>query len=491
MKKRDCRKIWSNRTSIYDVKNMKKNGIIKPKTGVPKTAALVACGGCGLKTFYGADGLTVHKGNHANMDSGHSVFYCNDVCAAVDWEINRENSNVQNKGFRPLRKANYWVQSKASTKARKMLRRAVEQGELPDLDAIMHEIRVQRQVGGAQSAAIAKKLPGNDEEDKQAGMTGTQKAKRHIIRGAAHLVDFDKYPEPDVWFGKEPPKGTTKEQIAREKRERFNADTAEIKRIQRDGSVVGGKGTIDKNAPSKPVEEKRPKPSKWKGVSKVSLAAEPNSGAGFEDAREMYKVRQSEKRSDELPTSVLGTRAAGAPTFVQDAPPPSSRQSLAYLIPTLFAIRFAHRSLRRSSSGRGTQRRREPRRQGPRSPTGDERPRNNSSSRQSTIPTTNRRGRGRESSTSGGSTTSRSQRGGSNSWRIRRASTGSNTTLPRTGETTKAWYQNQGRAWWTQRTTQHYSGKAWKTSSCQGKTNLKRCVPKNVFRWGGGGMEGR
>ncbi|GMI44321.1 hypothetical protein TrCOL_g11367 [Triparma columacea] len=288
VKKKDCRKIWSNRTSIYDVENMRKNGIIKAKTGVPKTAALVACGGCGLKTFYGADGLTVHKGNHGNMDAGHTVYYCNDVCAAVDWEINRENINVQHKGFRPLRKANYWVQSRAASKARAMLRRAVEGGELPDLDRIMHEIRVQRSVGAAQSAAIAKKLPGNEEEDRQAGMSGTDKAKRHIIRGAAHLVDFDSYPEPDVWFGKEPPKGSTREQIAREKRERYNADVKEVERIVREGNMMG-KGMVDKNARSKTVKEKVPNPAKWKGGSKVSLKADPNSGAAFEDAKEMYK----------------------------------------------------------------------------------------------------------------------------------------------------------------------------------------------------------
>ena len=54
-------------------------------------------------------------------------------------------------------------------------------------------------------------------------------------------------------------------------------------------------------------------------------------------------MRGSEERSDELPTLVLGTRATGAPTFIQVAPPPLSQQSFASLMPTLFAIRFAHR----------------------------------------------------------------------------------------------------------------------------------------------------
>ena len=46
---------------------------------------------------------------------------------------------------------------------------------------------------------------------------------------------------------------------------------------------------VDKNARSKPVKEKAPNPAKWKGGSKVSLKADPNSGAAFEDAKEMYK----------------------------------------------------------------------------------------------------------------------------------------------------------------------------------------------------------
>lgn len=246
------------------------------------------------------------------MDNGESVFYCNDVCAAVDWEISRENFNAQNKGFKPLRRANYWVQSQAAVKARSMLRSAVQKGRLPDLDSIMHEIRVQRQLGRSQSISIAKSLPSNADEDRQGGLTGTERAKRHIIRGANHLVDFDSYPEPDVWFGKEPPRGTFKEQVAREQRERYIADMAEIERIQKEGNTLG-KGTMDKNATSKVAEEKRPNPAKWKGQSKVSLSASPSSGAAFKDVKETYKssaVLQREKDAEARKVAVASAKIA-------------------------------------------------------------------------------------------------------------------------------------------------------------------------------------
>eukprot|EP00518_Triparma_eleuthera_P020903 CAMPEP_0197557644 /NCGR_PEP_ID=MMETSP1320-20131121/17501_1 /TAXON_ID=91990 /ORGANISM="Bolidomonas sp., Strain RCC2347" /LENGTH=548 /DNA_ID=CAMNT_0043118895 /DNA_START=126 /DNA_END=1768 /DNA_ORIENTATION=+ len=287
VKRKDCRRIWSKRTGIYDMENKQ----APANTGVPKTAAMVCCGGCGLKTFYGADGLTVHQGVHGNMDDGHLVYYCNDVCAAVDWELNRENINKQDtsgKGRKPLRKANYWVQSMAATKARKMLRAAVDRGELPDLDRIMHEIKVQRQLGKTQSAAIARTLPGNDEENKDNVLTGTQKAKRHIIQGAAYYEKLDSYPEPDIWHGAEPPRGTYKEQVAREKACRYLEDVREVERIVREGSNRP-KGSVDKNAPSKPAPEKKVNPNKYKGGSKLSLVAEPGSGADFDDKKEMYK----------------------------------------------------------------------------------------------------------------------------------------------------------------------------------------------------------
>ncbi|GMH71411.1 hypothetical protein TL16_g05643 [Triparma laevis f. inornata] len=294
VKKKDCRKIWSKRTGIYD---LKKPSNTRNNTGVPKTAALVSCGGCGLKTFYGADGLSVHQGSHGNMDSGHLVFYCNDVCAAVDWEINRENINKLNsgKGRKPTRKANYWVQSQAATAARKMLRKAVERGELPDLEEIMQEIKVQRNLGRSQSVAIAKTLPGEAEEQKAGGMTGTQRAKGHIIKGAKYHTTMTSYPEPDIWHGKEPPKGTYREQVAREKAQRYKDDVREVERIVMEGNKVG-KGTVDKNTPSKQKAEKKPNPKKYKGGSSISLVAEPNSGAAFSDKKEMYKSSASLER---------------------------------------------------------------------------------------------------------------------------------------------------------------------------------------------------
>jgi len=231
---KDCRSIWKKRTNLYADKPDRR----RCETGVPKTAGVVACGGCGLKTFFGADGLTVHQGTHGNMDPATNVYYCNDVCAAVDWEINRENINSQDaggKGRKPMRRANYWVQSRAAVVARKMLRRAVENNELPDLDGILREIKIQRGVGDRQSEAIARTLPGPEHDNAEGGNVDRQKS--HIREGAVYSLEEYQRAEPDVWFGKEPPKGTVKEQIARERRERNNADQQEINRILREGQV--------------------------------------------------------------------------------------------------------------------------------------------------------------------------------------------------------------------------------------------------------------
>ena len=73
VKRKDCRKIWSQRTSIYDDKKVSKPNSVSRDTGVPKTAACVSCGGCGLKTFHGADGNKVFRGNRSNMDPGHGA----------------------------------------------------------------------------------------------------------------------------------------------------------------------------------------------------------------------------------------------------------------------------------------------------------------------------------------------------------------------------------------------------------------------------------
>ena len=142
-----------------------------------------------MKTFAGADGLKVHQGSHSNMDSQHTVFYCNDVCAAVDWEVNRENINKQDNrpGNKPIRKANYWVQSKAAVVARKMLRAAVQKNELPDLDSILKEIRVQRGIGAQQNVAIRRTLP--DEKDVNGDMGLVEKQKVHIRKGAMHDLE--------------------------------------------------------------------------------------------------------------------------------------------------------------------------------------------------------------------------------------------------------------------------------------------------------------
>ena len=57
-------------------------------------------------------------------------------------------------------------------------------------------------------------------------------------------------------------------------------------------------------------------------------------------------MRQSEERSEELTmtTQLQAAKTAHARTSVQDAPSPKTPQKCSLIIPTLFDIRFAHRS---------------------------------------------------------------------------------------------------------------------------------------------------
>ena len=56
-------------------------------------------------------------------------------------------------------------------------------------------------------------------------------------------------------------------------------------------------------------------------------------------------VRQSEERSDELTTQSQAAKTARAHTSVQDAPSLKPPRKCSLIIPTLFAIRFAHHSM--------------------------------------------------------------------------------------------------------------------------------------------------
>jgi len=206
-------------------------------------------------------------------------------------------------GFRPLRKANYWVQSQAAGVARRMLKEAVDAGRKPDYDVIMVAIKIERDHGRAQSKAIAKTLP-TDKSDKDATLTGAQAAKKHIFKGADYWNEWvGEYKESDIWHGEgeRAPKGTYKEQLEREKHERFRADTREIARVRVYGNVIS-KGGIDKNAPSKPPPEKAPNPAKWKNASKIVLTADPAKGGAGEkgwDKKEMYTTSaDAQRRAD-------------------------------------------------------------------------------------------------------------------------------------------------------------------------------------------------
>ena len=62
-------------------------------------------------------------------------------------------------------------------------------------------------------------------------------------------------------------------------------------------------------------------------------------------------MRLGEERSDEMITPSISAKITHARTSVQDAPPPQPTQELSPIIPTPFAIRFAHR--RREKIERG------------------------------------------------------------------------------------------------------------------------------------------
>jgi len=68
------------------------------------------------------------------------------------------------------------------------------------------------------------------------------------------------------------------------------------------------------------------------------------------------KVRQSNEQSDELTTQSQAAKTAHTLTSVQDAPFPKPPRKCSLIIPTVFAIRFAHCRLSRRliNSGRSS-----------------------------------------------------------------------------------------------------------------------------------------
>jgi len=61
------------------------------------------------------------------------------------------------------------------------------------------------------------------------------------------------------------------------------------------------------------------------------------------DAGTQGQVRLDEERSDELTTQIASDQSAHAHTSVQGEPPPQPPQYFSSVVPTPFAIRFAHR----------------------------------------------------------------------------------------------------------------------------------------------------
>ena len=75
-----------------------------------------------------------------------------------------------------------------------------------------------------------------------------------------------------------------------------------------------------------------------------SLAGGTGSGLGCAVTEGCKEVRLDEERSDELITPLISAKVTHARTSVQDAPPRQSTLQFSPIIPTLFAIRFPHRS---------------------------------------------------------------------------------------------------------------------------------------------------
>jgi len=89
---------------------------------------------------------------------------------------------------------------------------------------------------------------------------------------------------------------------------------------------------------SSPGPARTTNPAPTQGATPATSLSETPSIAKTE------KVRLDEERSDELKTPPQAAKTTLARTSVQDAPPPLPPQQFSSLIPTLFAIRFAHRS---------------------------------------------------------------------------------------------------------------------------------------------------
>lgn len=89
---------------------------------------------------------------------------------------------------------------------------------------------------------------------------------------------------------------------------RYMADKAEIARIVRVGTAIP-KGSVDKNAQTKPASPKQPSADKWKNSSKVVLTAPPDNGKEW-DKEEMYKTSAALQRHADESAAKQAAKAA-------------------------------------------------------------------------------------------------------------------------------------------------------------------------------------
>ena len=118
---------------------------------VGSAVALAQCNACGLRSFYGSDGAPMRPCHLCGV-----VFYCDRTCCAVDAPAHALTcQNARGRKRWPTKLAAFWVQSRATTVAQKLLRRRPK----PSVEEVMRAMAKARAEDAAVDEAEAKKGP--------------------------------------------------------------------------------------------------------------------------------------------------------------------------------------------------------------------------------------------------------------------------------------------------------------------------------------------
>ena len=118
---------------------------------VGSAVALAQCNACGLRSFYGSDGAPMRPCHLCGV-----VFYCDNTCCAVDAPAHALTcQNARGRKRWPTKLAAFWVQSRATAVAQKLLRRRPK----PSVEEVMRAMARGRAEDAAVDEAEAKKGP--------------------------------------------------------------------------------------------------------------------------------------------------------------------------------------------------------------------------------------------------------------------------------------------------------------------------------------------